>query len=242
MRSFLFVMILTAALQAAEPNTRVPVLAELFTSEGCSSCPPADALLMKLDKMQPVAGAQIIVLSEHVDYWNYLGWSDPYSSAQFTQRQEMFTHALIAESYTPQLIVDGRKEVLGSDEKAIQSAVAKAATRPKLPVRIVSAKRDDNEAVVSIAVGAASAKADVWVALADDRDQSSVRRGENKGRTLNHVAVVRSLGKVGNVTKAAGFEKTVRVPLAAQTDGMRVVVFVAESGGPVLGSAMQELQ
>jgi hypothetical protein len=242
MRSFLFVMILTAALQAAEPNTRVPVLAELFTSEGCSSCPPADALLMKLDKMQPVAGAQIIVLSEHVDYWNYLGWSDPYSSAQFTQRQEMYTHALIAESYTPQLIVDGRKEVLGSDEKAIQSAVAKAATRPKLPVRIVSAKRDDNEAVVSIAVGAASAKADVWVALADDRDQSSVRRGENKGRTLNHVAVVRSLGKVGNVTKAAGFEKTVRVPLAAQTDGMRVVVFVAESGGPVLGSAMQELQ
>lgn len=242
MRNLLVVTILTAALQAAEPNVRVPVLAELFTSEGCSSCPPADALLMKLDKIQPVAGAQIIVLSEHVDYWNYLGWSDPYSSAQFTQRQGMYTHALMAESYTPQIVIDGRSEVLGSDEKAIQSAVAKAATRPKLPVRIVAAKRDDHEAVVSIVVGAASAKADVWVAVADDRDQSGVRRGENKGRTLNHVAVVRSLGKVGNVTKAAGFEKTVRVPLAAQTEGMRVVVFVAESGGPVLGSAMQELQ
>jgi hypothetical protein len=242
MRSFLLIMILTAGLRAAEPATRVPVLAELFTSEGCSSCPPADALLMKLDKMQPVAGAQIIVLSEHVDYWNYLGWNDPYSSAQFTQRQGMYTHALMAESYTPQIVIDGRSEVLGSDEKAIQSAVAKAAARPKTAVRIVSAKRDDKEAVVSIAVGAASAKADVWVAVADDRDQSSVRRGENKGRTLNHVAVVRSLGKVGSVTKAAGFEKTVRVPLAAQMDGMRVVVFVAESGGPVLGSAMQELQ
>jgi hypothetical protein len=154
----------------------------------------------------------------------------------------MYTHALIAESYTPQIVIDGRSEVLGSDEKAIQSAVAKAAVRPKTAVRIVSAKRDDKEAVVSIAVSAASAKADVWVAIADDRDQSSVRRGENKGRTLNHVAVVRSLGKVGSVTKAAGFEKTVRVPLATQAEGMRVVVFVAESGGPVLGSAMQELQ
>jgi len=231
MKHFLWVMILGAGLQAAS----VPVLAELFTSEGCSSCPPADALLMKLDKMQPVAGAQIIVLSEHVDYWNYLGWSDPYSSAQFTQRQGMYTH----ESYTPQMIIDGRTEVLGSDEKAIQSAVAKAAARPKLPVRIVSAKRDGKEAVVSIAVGAG--KGDVWVAIADDRDQSSVRNGENKGRTLNHVAVVRSLGKVGAVTKAAGLEKTVRVPLISQAEGMRVVVFVAESGGPVMGSAMQEL-
>jgi hypothetical protein len=234
-------MILTAGLRAAEPTTRVPVLAELFTSEGCSSCPPADALLMKLDKMQPVAGAQIIVLSEHVDYWNYLGWSDPYSSAQFTQRQGMYTHALMAESYTPQIVIDGRWEVLGSDERAVQSAVSKAAARPKTAVRIVSATRDGKEAVITVAIGAASAKADVWAAVADDRDQSGVRRGENKGRTLDHVAVVRSLGKVGGVTKAVGFEKTFRVPLAAQTEGMRVVVFVAESGGPVLGAAMQEL-
>jgi hypothetical protein len=241
MKTFLLITILAAGLHAAEPNTRVPVLAELFTSEGCSSCPPADVLLMKLDQMQPVAGAQIIVLSEHVDYWNYLGWRDRFSSAQFTQRQEMYTRALTAESYTPQLIVDGRKEVLGSDERAIQSAVAKAVARPKLPVRIVSAKRDDNEAVVSISVGAASGKADVWVAIADDRDQSSVKNGENKGRTLNHVAVVRTLSKAGTVTKAAGLEKTVHVPLTSQ-EGMRVVVFVAESGGPVTGAAMQELQ
>jgi hypothetical protein len=106
MKHFLLVSILATGLQAAEPNTRVPVLAELFTSEGCSSCPSADALLMKLDRMQPVAGAQIIVLSEHVDYWNYLGWSDRFSSAQFTERQEMYAHSLIAESYTPQLVVD----------------------------------------------------------------------------------------------------------------------------------------
>ena len=156
MKHYLWVTILAAGLHAAEPSARVPVLAELFTSEGCSSCPPADALLMKLDKMQPVAGAQIIVLSEHVDYWNSLGWSDPYSSAQFTQRQGMYTR----ESYTPEMVIDGRKEVLGSDEKAIQAAVAKAVARPKLPVRIVSARRDDNEAVVSVSpvISAAAGK------------------------------------------------------------------------------------
>lgn len=243
MKSIILALTFSLAASAAEPNSRPTVLAELFTSEGCSSCPPADALLMKLDKVQPVAGVQIIVLSEHVDYWNSLGWADPYSSAQFTQRQGMYVHSLVAESYTPQIVIDGRKEILGSDERAIESAIAKAAARPKIAVRIIAAKREGNEAIVNVTVGApTSSKADVWVAIADDRDQSSVRNGENKGRTLNHVAVVRSLGKVGTVTKAAGFEKELRIPLPAQAADRRVVVFVAESGGPVVGSAMQELQ
>jgi hypothetical protein len=243
MKQVLLVSILACAAQAAELNARVPVLAELFTSEGCSSCPPADALLMKLDQMQPVAGAQIIVLSEHVDYWNSLGWKDPYSSAQFTQRQGMYGRSLVVDPYTPQLVIDGRAEVSAHDEKAVDAAILKAAARAKTTVKIVTAKREDGQATVAIQIGAlGSGKGDVWVAIADDRDQSSVRNGENKGRTLNHVAVVRSLGKVGTVTKSAGLEKTVRIPLAAQTEGMRVVVFVAESGGPVLGAAMQELQ
>jgi hypothetical protein len=241
MRHFIFASILAMALRGAEPNTRVAVLAELFTSEGCSSCPPADALLIKLDRAQPVAGAQIIVLSEHVDYWNSLGWSDPYSSAQFTQRQAMYARSLVADNFTPQLIIDGRSQLLGSDEKAILSSIARAATRPKTSVRIVTAKREGNEAVVGIAVGASAGKGNVWVAIADESDQSSVRNGENSGRTLTHVAVVRNLSKVGTVTKTAGLEKTLRVPLGARTAEMRVVVFVAESGGPVLGSAMERL-
>jgi hypothetical protein len=241
MKHFLLASILAVATQAAELNTRVAVLAELFTSEGCSSCPPADALLMKLDQMQPVAGAQIIVLSEHVDYWNSLGWKDPYSSAQFSARQEMYAHSLMAETFTPQVVIDGRSQCSGGDGKAILAAIAREAGRRKTPVRIVTANRDGNEVAVSFQVGAASGKADVWVAIADDRDESNVRRGENSGRTLTHVAVVRSLGKVGSVTKAAGLEKTVRVPLSAQIADMRVVVFVAESGGAVLGSAMERV-
>ena len=232
-----------SALRAAEPNTRVPVLAELFTSEGCSSCPPADALLRKLDQMQPVANAQIIVLSEHVDYWNSLGWKDPFSSEKFTYRQEMYAHALQEEKYTPQMVIDGRWQVLGSDEKAVASAVARAAAKPKSGVRIVTATRDGNEAVVGIAVDAlASGKKDVWVAIADDRDETSVPKGENAGRTLTHVSVVRSLTKVGTANKSAAFEKTARVPLTAPVADMRVVVFVADFGGPVAALAMGRLQ
>ncbi len=242
MKQFLLISIFAVAAPAGELGARAPVLAELFTSEGCSSCPPADALLMKLDKLQPVARAQIIVLSEHVDYWNSQGWKDPFSSAQFTQRQAKYGRAFLEESFTPQLVIDGRAQFVGSNEKEIAPAIEKAAARPKTPVKM-TAKREGNEAVIGVAIGAlASGKGEVWLAVADDRDQSSVRSGENKGRTLNHVAVVRSLGKVGMVTKASGFEKTLRVPLAAQAAEMRVVVFVAESGGAVLGVAMQELQ
>jgi hypothetical protein len=247
MKYFIAASLLTIAsvgLHAAEPNMRVPVLAELFTSEGCSSCPPADALLKKLDQAQPVANAQVIVLSEHVDYWNSLGWRDPFSSAQFSDRQALYAHALNGDTYTPQLVVDGRWLVLGSDEKAIASAVTRAAALPKSAVRIVSATRDGKEAVIGVAVDAlASGKKDVWVAIADDRDETNVRKGENAGRTLTHVSVVRSLSKAGTVTKAGAFQKTVRIPLsAAPAAEMRVVVFVAELGGPVLGLAMQRLQ
>jgi hypothetical protein len=243
MKYFFAVSILAGALYGADLSTRVPVLAELFTSEGCSSCPPADTLLMKLDQLQPVAGAQIVVLSEHVDYWNSLGWKDPYSSTQFTERQNAYARAMGAETYTPQLVIDGRSQVLGSDAKAVVSAVTRAAARPKSGVRIVSATRDGEEAVIGIAVDAlASGKKDVWVAIADDHDQSSVRKGENSGRTLNHVAVVRSLTKAGNVSKSAGLEKTVRVPSGSREADMRVVVFVADSGGPVTGLAMERIR
>src|ERR1700733_5427363 len=144
MKTSIVASLFAGVLSATEPNARVPVLAELFTSEGCSSCPPADALLRKIDQAQPVANAQIIVLSEHVDYWDSQGWKDPFSSEQITYRQEMYAHALQVDKYTPQLVIDGRWQVLGSDWKAIESAITRAAANPKSAVKIISAKRDDN--------------------------------------------------------------------------------------------------
>jgi hypothetical protein len=218
---------------------RVPVLAELFTSEGCSSCPPADQLLQLLDQQQPVSGAQILVLSEHVDYWNQLGWHDPFSTRQFTLRQEQYSRTLGREVYTPQLVVDGREQVLGNDPAAVQSAIARAAATPKHPVRIVAVKRDGANAFVTVSVGALpKGRAEVWVAMAEDSARSSVTRGENAGRALSHVAVVRSLTKVGAVSKSEGMDKTVRAPSNAAAS--RVVVFLSE-GGAITGADFARL-
>src|ERR1700722_15917660 len=124
--------------QAAKDPTKspAPVLVELFTSEGCSSCPPADALLAQLNARQPVGGAQAIILEEHVDYWNDLGWRDPFASSAATQRQHDYAKVLSAEVYTPQMIVDGHTEILGSDERAAQRAIAKALATPKTELEL----------------------------------------------------------------------------------------------------------
>jgi hypothetical protein len=221
----------------------IPVLAELFTSEGCSSCPPADALLMKLDRLQPVPGVHVIVLSEHVDYWNQLGWRDPFSAAQFSQRQAGYARLMGSEVYTPQLVIDGRVQLNGSDAKDIQVAIAHAAARPKLPVRIVQATREGDKTVVHLSVPALpSGRSDVWVAVADENDQSSVTKGENSGRKLAHVAVVRSLAKVGSLNKDRGFDQTVRLPLnPANTGASRIVVFVAQPYSAVVGADSVQL-
>lgn len=207
---------------------RAPVLAELFTSEGCSSCPPADALLQKLD-------ADAIVLSEHVDYWDQLGWRDPNSSHAFTLRQEQYARALGVEVYTPQLVVDGREAAVGSDAGRVREMLVKAAARPHAPVKIASAKREGGAATVTLSIPAlAKGKADVWVGIAAESAQSAVKHGENSGHTLTHIAVLRSLTKAGSVGKSEGMEKTVRVPVAGEPS--RVVVFLTEGGGQVSGA------
>src|SRR5271167_4475999 len=121
------------------PDVLAPVLVELFTSEGCSSCPPADALLGKLDALRPIAGAQVIVLSEHVDYWNHDGWKDVYSSSFFTDRQNEYVRRLGAKGpYTPQMVVDGAAQLNGSDASAVGRAIESARSHAKIPVRISS--------------------------------------------------------------------------------------------------------
>jgi hypothetical protein len=182
------------------PNSspaRQPVLVELFTSEGCSDCPAADALLARLDATQFVAGAEAIVLSEHVTYWNYLGWSDPFSFEAMSRRQARYASRFgLDQVYTPQAVVDGAAEVLGSDSAALSHAIAGAAQKEKPELRIEGANWTEN--TIGFAVKAAEGLHGVLtVALAEDATHSIVGRGENAGRTLQHVAVVRVIKTMG---------------------------------------------
>jgi hypothetical protein len=245
----------TPALERAD-GVRSPVIVELFTSEGCSSCPPADAVLERLQQTQPVAGAEVIALGEHVDYWNYIGWSDPFSSAAFSARQETYARALGQQDrvYTPQMIVDGQTEFNGSAMNKALEAIAKAARSPKADVRIVipetKTQKDNQEIRFNVSVKNVPPVdrgdvAEVILALTEDKLSSNVTRGENSGRKLAHTAVVRemrALGRVDPATKTFDSEKTMAIADSWKRDDLRVVVFVQERAQRrVLGAAVLNL-
>ena len=232
-------------------STVTPILLELFTSEGCSSCPPVDALLEQMDVSQPVPGAELIVLSEHADYWDHEGWKDPYSSSLLTDRQSGYVRALgLNTPYTPQVIVDGTIELRANGTEQVIQILEKATAAPKLPVRISAVTTDpDSPAVLRarIEVDGDSAKrrADIYVAVALDHAESQVTRGENGGRHLTHVAVVQELTKVGKLEKGKNFDQSVRLKLMPGTDSknIRIIAFAQEPGlGRVLGTALQKPQ
>src|SRR5579872_6812441 len=232
-----------AAQNVETPGSRHPILLELFTSEGCSSCPPADRLLEMFDRAQPVAGADLIVLSEHVDYWNRLGWTDPYSSPLFTERQQEYvSHLRLDGAYTPQLVIDGQADFVGSDERAIRAGILRAEARPKAAIS-VRAQRAGPEVKVSLEVGDRMRPADLYLALVNDPAQSQVTRGENSGRTLRHVAVVRNLVRVATLPAHGPFAKELALPLKNEnSQPWRVVAFLQDSGSrQILGAAEARL-
>jgi hypothetical protein len=225
-----------------------PVLIELFTAEGCSSCPPADAFLRILDESQPVPGAQLIMLGEHVDYWDNQGWPDPFSSAPLTDRQRGYERALgRAEPYTPQFVVDGTAEIRLSDRPKMAQLLKDAAASPKIPVSIDSLKVEPGTPAflsgkVTVEGDAHAHKSDVFLGLAVDHFESKVLRGENRGQTLTHVAVVLEIVKLGALTADGKFSQDFRVPVKAGVDpgNLRVIGFVQESRyGKVIGAALR---
>lgn len=224
------------------------VLVELFTSEGCSSCPPADALLETLDQSNSPDKPQAVVLSEHVDYWNHGGWADPYSSARFSERQSAYANRLHLESvYTPQMVVDGTVEFVGSDRKRANAAIAEAAQTEKATIRLIAIAGGNGRPerirveIDPLPDSLQSHDAEVYFAVAANEASSQVLHGENGGRRLHHVAVVRSLTPIGGIQAGAPFTKEVSLGAAGTNISQyRIVAFVQERGqGRVLGVAMR---
>ncbi len=230
-------------------TTSTPVVVELFTSEGCSSCPPADNLLRQLDA-QPISGVQLIVLSEHVDYWDHIGWKDPYSAKFFSDRQGAYAQKMGSGTvYTPQMIVDGTREFVGSDSKEAQKAIEQSRREEKLQITLSGiALAGDGTLRAHVEIGALSdlphvSSADIFVATALNHAESQVLRGENEGRRLQHVAVVKNITRIGSASKAKGFQDEISLKAdPADASNLRLVLFVQEPGnGKILGAASQQI-
>ncbi len=218
------------------PRTRVVL--ELFTSEGCSSCPPADDLLRRLIREQPIPGVEVVALSEHVDYWNRLGWKDPFSSSRFTERQEEYAQHFDGNGmYTPQAVIDGRWQVVGNDWQAVRKALVAAADAPKATVD-VQTRRADGRVSVSVTVADVprdpSGDVDVMLAVVENGLSVEVKQGENARRRLEHDAVVRKLDRIGTLSRGARsgtFTATVPVTSDWSTANLQVVVFLQQRRG-----------
>ncbi|HKW74634.1 MAG TPA: DUF1223 domain-containing protein [Terriglobales bacterium] len=222
---------------AANGPAHRSVVVELFTSEGCSSCPPADELLSRLRKQGSESGVEIIPLGFHVDYWNYQGWQDRFSSSQYSKRQESYAAQLRTEGpYTPEMVVDGSQEFVGNDVTRATSAIAAAGA--KVASAQVSLKSQNGKLAVSVA-GQPDGSGEVWLAITEDNLSSRVAAGENTGRTLHHDAVVRDFRSLGRL-QVGKFEKT--LPVAFQRDwkpgDLHIVVFVQRpQTGTITGAA-----
>ena len=235
-----------------EPGTALRVVVvELFTSEGCSSCPPADALLKRLSEQQSVPGARIVALEEHVDYWNHLGWKDPYSSNEFSQRQSDYAQVFGTDGvYTPQMVVDGQNEFVGSRSLAAREAIEKAANQPKTEIILVPsansspAKPAFEVQIKNLGEISVPGETELWIAVTEKGLQTDVKAGENSGETLKHAAVVRSLRKFDTLRDPGGYNHQIQVAIEPgwKKENVAVVVLLAEkSSRKIIGAAATAL-
>jgi hypothetical protein len=220
------VWLVAACVAAAAPSQpAAPVIVELFTSEGCSSCPPADVVLQHLE-----TGGETIVLGEHVTYWDRLGWKDRFSAETFTLRQEEYVRRFqIDSAYTPQMVVNGQAEFVGSDERRARQEILKAAREPKAKVELAP---EDGQVSIKVSELPAAAKgADVILAVTETRLDTDVRGGENGGHRLRHTGVVRSMSAVGRVDgKSSGYVAKARFHLdpSWKRENVKLVVFLQD--------------
>jgi len=233
-------------------DRRVPVIVELFTSEGCSSCPPADLWLARTERSQPVAGARVIALEEHVDYWNQLGWVDPFSAPHYRGRQNDYALAFHAENiFTPQMIVNGQVQLSGDDSNRAYQVIAKQTQITLVDLKNAANAKDPD--LVDLAVQVTNPKnpkphaEDVYLAVTEKELESQVLGGENAGRRLRHAPVVRSFGIIGRIdpngSSVGQITNTLRLPHEWKRENLRAVVFVQEHDTlRITGAATAELR
>jgi hypothetical protein len=256
MRYVAILAFLGLRLAQAADDRRVPVVVELFTSEGCSSCPPADQLLARMDRSQPVAGVRVIALEEHVDYWNSLGWTDPFSSSQYRFRQNDYGRKFSAEGiYTPQMIVNGQAQFVGTDGDRAAQEIARAALQQSIVLELKATPKASDPDLVDLSVKVTlglilkvhNLDSNVYLAVTESDLSSNVQRGENSGRLLRHAPVVRSFGVIGKIdargASTGAITDTLKLPREWKRENLRAVVFVQERDSfKITGAAITDLR
>jgi hypothetical protein len=203
--------------------TAKPVVLELFTSQGCSSCPPADALLGRLARR-----SEMIALAWHVDYWDHFGWRDPYASRQATERQRAYARQLSSIVFTPALVIDGADVVVGSDRAAVETAIEAAGT---LPMPIMLSRVEDR---IAVEIGAGTGPLQALCAIYDRERTTNVGAGENQGEKLHEYRIVREVETLGEWDGSAR-----RFAAKAPGPGQGLVILVQSADLRVLGAADQ---
>jgi len=225
-----------------------PVLVELFTSEGCSSCPPADEFLARLNREQPLTGITVIGIEEHVDYWNHDGWIDPYSSAEWTSRQVAYVDRLKENTaYTPQAVIDGQRSVVGVHEREVLQSIRESARESQSEIE-ANLETPAADGLLNVHVRAAKLEpsgndsVEIWLAITEKDLASKVNKGENAGRELSHSVVLRSLKKLGVASANGGtFDGSAQAKLSRdwKPQNVEAIVFAQEKKSRrVLGVAI----
>ena len=224
-------------LPAAAAAQDVPQVVELYTSQGCYSCPPADSLLGELAARDDVIG-----LSFHVDYWDYIGWKDPFATKDGTARQRVYAGTLNKRYvYTPQMVIAGTIDVVGSDRRAVDQAIGTARDSAPFNLILRQDRGDNGEITVSVPEAEYDGEADIWLVAYDDKHTTEILRGENRGKTLSYHNVVRDIRRVGTWS---GEQVTIDLPAGEMASNGRdgcVVIIQAANQGPILGAAKLRL-
>jgi hypothetical protein len=214
-----------------------PVLVELFTSEGCSSCPSADTYLSGLRQ----SNKNVILIGEHVDYWNNLGWADPFSSPKWTERQREYCEKLGANScYTPQAVINGRRQCVGSNQSAVQDAISSTSDVLSVPIAMKIARGSAHSVDVSLVVGNSSRTNNVSLYLVEDGVSVNVQRGENGGRKLSHDGIVRSQTAIKNIKSGEKASASLPLQNSGHSERFRIVAILEDEKGP-FGATQQSL-